>query len=178
MKLGSILIIVWMLFVKTSVFGQTKALSKHEFSFYINAKEREAVKVEISVVVSGDTISSEIVEASFYFPVIDSSKRFDLIIRVDGIVFSGQNYPGWVLNKGSRFIFGKLTKLKNLISVADYNGMTKADKGWELYSKRVFVVDHTYTIDIDNRFRIKELQFLIISPNSSDKLMTTQKVVK
>jgi hypothetical protein len=178
MKLSSILIIILMLSAKTSVFGQTETSSKHQFSFYINEKEKLAANAETSVVVSGDTIKSNRVDGFYYFPVIDTSKQFDLIVRVKGITFSGQGYPGWMLNKGSRITFGKLTRLKDLTSVADYNGMTKTDQGWEWYSKRFFVVNRTYTIDIENRNKVKELQFLIINPNSSGILLTTQKVVK
>ena len=178
MKLSSILMIVWMLSPKSSVFGQTEASSKHEFNFYINEKERSAENAEISVVVSGDTIKSNRVDGLYYFPVLDTSKQFDLIVRVNGITFSGQDYPSWMLNKGSRITFGRLTKLKNLTSVADYNDMTKTDEGWDWYSKRFFVVNRTYTLDIDDRNKIKELQFLIINPNSSGKLVTTQRVVR
>jgi hypothetical protein len=70
-----------------------------------------------------------------------------------------------MLNKGSRMTFGKLTKLKKLKSVAEYND-------------RYFVIEQTYTIDIEDRNKVKELQFLIISPTSSGKLVRTQKVVR
>jgi hypothetical protein len=83
-----------------------------------------------------------------------------------------------MLNKGSRMTFGKLTKLKKLKSVAEYNDMTREDEGWEWYSKRYFVIEQTYTIDIEDRNKVKELQFLIISPTSSGKLVRTQKVVR
>jgi hypothetical protein len=178
MKLSSILMIFWMLSINVSVFGQTESSSKHQFSFYVNENERSAPNAEISIIVSGDTIGSNRRDGFYYFPVIDTSKKFDLIIKVNGITFLGQDYPGWVLNKGSRITFGKLTKLKDLKSVANYNGLTEKDDGWEWYSKRFFVVDRTYTLDIHNRNKIKELQFLIISPTSSGSLVTTQKVVR
>jgi hypothetical protein len=178
MKLSSILTITCILITETSVFGQTEAMSKHQFSFFMNDKEKLAPNAEISAVVSGDTIRSKYDKGFYYFPTIDTAKQFDIIVRVKGITFSGQGYPGWMLNKGSRMTFGKLTKLKRLTSVADYNDMTENDKGWEWYSKRFFVVNRTYTLDIDNRQNVKELQFLIISPNSSGSLVTTQKIVK
>lgn len=178
MKLSSILTINLILIARTFVFGQAEEVSKHQFSFYINDKEKSAPNVTISVVVSGDTIKSKHNEGFYYFPAIDTSMQFDMIVRVKDIIFTGQGYPGWMLNKGSRITLGKLTNLKKLISVADYNSMTEKDEGWEWYSKRFFVVNHTYTLDIDNRIKIKELQFLIISPNHSGRLVTTQKVVR
>ena len=56
--------------------------------------------------------------------------------------------------------------------------MTRNDEGWEWYSKKYFVIDQTYTIDIEDRNKIKELQFLIISPTNSGRLVKTQKVVR
>lgn len=178
MKLSSILTITWILIAKISAFGQTEVLSKHQFNFYINDQEMSALTADISVIVSGDTIRSKYDEGFYYFPSIDTSKKFDIIVKVKDIIFSGQGYPGWMLNKGTRMTFGKLTKLKKLTSVAEYNDMTERDEGWKWYSKRYFVVNRRYTLDIENRGKIKELQFLIISPNSSGSLVTTQKVVK
>jgi len=178
MKLSSTLTIILMLLAQSSVLGQGEGASKHQFSFYINEKEKSSADAEIFIVVSEDTIKGNYVEGFYHFPPIDTSKQFDIIVKVSDIIFSGQGYPGWMLNKGSRITFVKLTKLKKLTSVAEYNGMSNKDEGWEWYSKRFFVVNHTYTIDIDNRNKIKELQFLVISPNSSGKLVTTKKVVK
>ena len=178
MKLSSILTIISTLLAPTLVFGQADGMSKHKFSFYINEKEESTVNAEISIVVSGDTIKSNYVDGFYNFPVIDTSKPFDIIVTANDIIFSGQGYPGWILNKGTSMTFGKLTKLKKLKSVADYNDMTRKDEGWEWYSKRFFVINRTYTIDIENRNKIKELQFLIVSPNSSGNLVTTQKVIK
>jgi hypothetical protein len=178
MKLTPILTIILALLFPTLIFGQTDAMSKHKFSFYINEREKSTVNAEISIVTSGDTIKGNYVEGYYYFPVIDTSRKFDVIVRTNDIIFLAQDYPGWMLNKGARITFGKLTKLKKLTSVAEYNGMTEKDEGWEWYSKRYFVVDRTYTIDIDNRNKIKELQFLIISPHSSGVLATTQKVIR
>jgi hypothetical protein len=178
MKLSSILMIFWMLSAKASVFGQTEASSKHKFSFYVNEEEKPATDAEILIIIAGDTIKSNRLHGFYHFPLIDTAKKFDLIVSVNGITFSGQSYPGWMLNKGSTITFGKLTKLKDLTSVANYNGLTEMDEGWEWYSKRFFVVNRTYTIDIDNRNEIKELQFLVISPNQSGSIVTTQKVVR
>lgn len=178
MKLSSTLTIILMLLAQSSVLGQGEGASKHKFNFYINEKEKSSANAKIFVVVSGDTIKGNYVEGFYHFPLIDTSKQFDIVVEVSNIIFSGQAYPGWMLNKGSRILFGKLTKLKNLTSVADYSSMTEKDEGWEWYSNRFFVVNRAYTLDIHNRNKIKELQFLIISPNSSGKLVTTQKVVR
>ena len=176
--LSSILTITWILIARTFVFGQTEGMSKHQFSFYINDQDKPAPNAEIFVVVSGDTIKSKYNEGFHYFPAIDTSKQFDIIIKVKDLMFLGQGYPGWMLNKGSRITFGRLTKLKKLTSVANYNDMTEKGEGWEWYSKRFFVVNHAYTLDIDNRNKIKELQFLVISPNNSGSHVTTQKIIK
>lgn len=178
MKLSSFLTIILMLLIRSSVLGQGEGTSKHQFNFYINEKEKSSVDAEIFIVVSGDTTKGNYVEGFYYFPTIDTSKQFDIVVKVSNIIFSGQGYPGWMLNKGSRMTFGKLTKLKKLKSVAEYNDMTKKDEGWEWYSKRYFVIDQNFTIDIEDRNKIKELQFLIISPTSSGRLVTTQKVVR
>jgi hypothetical protein len=159
-------------------FGANRAVSKHHFSLYINDQLKATSKVKISVVVSGDTIRSKYDDGFYCFPAIDSSMRFDIVVKVSDITFSGQDYPGWMLNTGSRITFGRLTRLNKLTSVADYNGMTEKDEGWEWYSKRFFVINRTYTLDIDNRGKIKEMQFLVINPNSSGKSITTQKVVR
>ena len=178
MKPHSIWTIILTLFALSSVFGQTKTLSKHQLSFYINEKEKSAANAEISIVVSDDTIKSNKIEGFHYFPVIDTFKQFNIVIRIKNILFTGQGYSGWMLNKGTTMTFGKLTKLNKLTSVANYNNMTEKDEGWEWYSKRFFIINSAHTIDIDNIDRIRELQFLIIVPNSSGKLINTQKTIR
>jgi hypothetical protein len=160
------------------VLGQDSAMSKHEFNFYINDIKNSAANAEISIIVSGDTIKSYKSGDLYYFPILDTANDFNIEVKVNNIVFSGLGYKAWTLNRGTRIILGKITKLNKLLSVAKYNGMAKRDDGWEWYSKRFFVIDHAYTLDIDNREKIKELQFLIISPNNSNSHVTTQKIVK
>ncbi|MVN23556.1 hypothetical protein GO621_18710 [Mucilaginibacter sp. HMF7410] len=158
--------------------GQNITQSKHDFSFYVNDVEQLLGNVELSIIVSNDTIKSKRITNSFYFPIIDTSKQFDILLKINGLTFSGQGYKAWVLNKGSKMTFGQITKLNKLESVAKYNGMTKKDNGWEEYSKRFFVINDVYTVEIDNRKRIHELQFLIVSPHNSNSLFTTQKTIK
>ena len=178
MKQSSILLIFCVLISTSSAFGQNEASSKHQFSFYVNEKEKPAKKVKISVVVSGDTIESKSIDGLYYFPLIDTSKKFDILISVNKITFYVESFPSWMLNKGSKIIFGKLTKLKNLISIAEYNSLNETDKDWVKFSKRFFVVNRNYTLDIENVNTIKELQYLIINPTNSGKLLTTQRVVR
>ncbi|MBX3255385.1 MAG: hypothetical protein KF862_14685 [Chitinophagaceae bacterium] len=160
------------------VLGQNPIQSKHEFDFYINDIKDSSVNTEISIIVSGDTIKSNKIGDFYYFPILDTANSFDMEIKVGNILFFGQGYKSWMLNKGTRIVLGKITQLNKLLSVAEYNGMTKKDDGWEWYSKRYFVADHAYTLDIDNLSNIKELEFIILNPNNSHSLITTQKIVR
>ncbi len=178
MKLATTLTVLFMLFSANLVLGQDTALSKHEFDFYINDIKHSSSDAEISIIVSGDTIKSNKIGDFYYLPILDTVNNFDITIKVENILFVGQGYKAWMLNQGTRIILGRITNLDNLLSVAKYNGMTKKDEGWKWYSKIYFVIDHAYTLDIDNRKKIKELQFLIINPNNSNSLVTTQKVVR
>ena len=178
MKHSTTLIFFLAVFSLNLALGQNSAMSKHEFNFYIDDIKNLATNAEISIIVSGDTIKSNKIGDFYYFPLLDTTNNFDIEVKVNNIIFSGQNYKAWVLNRGTRIILGRITKLNKLLSVAEYNGMTKKDEGWEWYSKRFFVIDHAYTLDINNRGKIKELQFLIINPNKSNSLVTTQKIVK
>lgn len=178
MRLKLSAVFLFVLFSLSHVFGQNQTVSKHEFIFYKDDIKIPVADAEISIVVSGDTLKSNQTGSFYYFPIIDTAKNFGIIIKVNNIIFSGQGYKAWMLNSGTKIILGQLTKLNKLQSVAEYNGMTKKDEGWEWYSKRFYVIDRRYTIDINNRDKIKELQFLIISPNNSNSHVTTQKIIK
>lgn len=166
------------LFSLNFALGQNSTLSKHEFRFYVNEIEQLNPKAELSIIIAKDTIKAIHSDNFYYFPAIDTSQNFDIIVKVDTIIFSGQGIRSWVLNKGTRILFGKLTQLNKLQSVAEYNGMTKNDKGWEWYSKRFFILDHFTTLDIDNRDKINELQFLLLYPNNSNSNVSIQKTIK
>lgn len=114
-----------MLFNFKFAHGQNTTLSKHDFSFYVNDVEQLLGNVELSIIVSDDTIKSKKIANSFYLPIVDTSKRFDILLKINGLTFSGQGYKAWVLNKGSKMTFGRITKLNKLESVAKYNDMTK-----------------------------------------------------
>ncbi|MBG9374604.1 hypothetical protein I5907_00025 [Panacibacter sp. DH6] len=178
MKLTTTLTLLFLLFNFNLAVAQDSTFSKHDFNFYVDDVKKSINNVEISIIIAGDTIKANKVGNFFYFPLIDTTKNFDLEVKANNITFLGQGYKAWILNRGTRIVLGKLTILKKLLSVAAYNGMTKNDEGWEWYSKRFFVLDHAYTLDIDNRDKIKELQFLIINPNNSNSLVTTQKIIK
>jgi len=66
------------------------------------------------------------------------------------------------------------------MSVAKYSEMDSTDKSWDAYSKKFFILDRAYTIDIVNSQKTKELQFLILAPNSEGDgvYFLTQKVTK
>ena len=167
-----------MLFCSNFIYGQNLTLSKHEFSFYIDDSLKSTANAEISIIVSGDTITGNKIAGFYYFPIIDTSKNFDIVVKVSEITFLGQDIKSWVLNRGTKIILGKVTELNKLQSVAEYNGMTKNDKGWEAYSKRYFVLEHYTTLDIDNRDKINELQFLLVYPKNSNTYVSMQKTIK
>lgn len=178
MRHPTILTIFLSLFSLTFVVGQNPIQSKHEFAFYINDIKDSSESTEISIIVCSDTIKSNKIGDFYYFPILDTVNSFDMEIKVGDILFLGQGYKSWMLNKGTRIVLGKITQLNKLLSVAEYNGMTKKDDGWEWYSKRYFVVDHAYTLDIDDLSNVKELEFLILNPNNSQIFMKTQKIVR
>ncbi len=158
--------------------GQNVLLSKHEFSFYKNDVQDSFVNAKISVIVSGDTIKSNKIGNFYYFPILDTSNNFDIEIKIDDLLFIGHEFRPWMLNQGSNLILGKITNFDKLLSVAAYNEMTKKDEDWKLNSNRFFIIGHAYTLDIENRDKINELQFLIMSPNNSNRYVITQKVIK
>lgn len=178
MKHSITLTLFLMLFCSNLIFGQTTNLSKHEFNFYIDDLQQSTANAEISIIVSGDTIHGNKIDSFYYFPIIDTSKNFDIVVTISEITFLGQDIKSWVLNRGTKIILGKVTELKKLQSVAEYNGMTKNDKGWEAYSKRFFVLEHYTTLDIDNRDKINELQFLLVYPKNSNSYVSMQKTIK
>lgn len=167
-----------MLFCSNFIFGQNNNLSKHEFNFYIGDLQQSTANAEISIIVSGDTIPGNKIAGFYYFPIIDTSKNFDIVVKVSEIIFLGQNIKSWVLNRGTKIILGKVTELNKLQSVAEYSGMTKNDKGWEAYSKRFFVLEHYTTLDIDNRDKINELHFLLVFPKNSNSYVSMQKTIR
>ena len=178
MKHSITLTLFLILFCSNFILGQTTNFSKHEFNFYIDDLQQSTANAEISIVVSGDTIFANKTENFYYFPIVDTSKYLDIIVKVSELTFLGQEIKSWVLNRGTKIILGKLTNLKNLQSVAEYSGMTKNDKGWESYSKRFFVLDHYTTLDIDNRDKINELHYLLVYPKNSSKHVSMQKTIK
>jgi ssDNA-binding replication factor A large subunit len=153
-------------------------LSKHEFSFYVDDSLKSSANAEVSIIVSGDTITGKKIAGFYYFPILDSSRNFDIVVKVSQITFFGQDIKSWVLNQGTKIILGKVTQLKGLQSVAEYGGITPKDKSWEYDSKRYFVLNHFTTVDIENRDDIKELHFLNLYPTNSTSYVSIQKTIK
>jgi len=153
-------------FVFSPVFGQN-AVSQHKVSFYINETRQQISTSKIKIFVGTDTIVGSKNQDTFFFPIIETNKEFKLEIEINKLKFLAGPFKAWCLNHGSRMILGKLTKINSLLSVAKYNQMDSTDKTWETDSKRFFIIDKAYTIDIANSQKTKELQFLILSPNSA-----------
>jgi hypothetical protein len=161
------------------VFGQ-HTVSQHKVSFYINNTKQHIVASKIKIIVDTFTIIGTKNLDIFSFPIIDSSKEFKIEIEINKLKFLAGPYKAWCLNNGSQMIFGELTKINSLLSVAKYNQMDSTDESWEAYSKRFFIVDKAYTIDIADVRKTKELQFLILAPLSDGDgvYFLTQKVTK
>lgn len=166
-------------FVFNPAFGQN-AVSHHKVSFYINETRQQISTSKIEIFVGTDTIVGYKNQDTFSFPIIDTDKEFTLEIEINKLKFLAGPFKAWCLNHGSRMILGKLTKINSLLSVAKYNQMDSTDKSWEAYSKRFFIIDKAYTIDITNSQKTKELQYLILAPNSDGDgvYFMTQKVTK
>ena len=159
--------------------AQSEIYSKHEFSFYNDEVINTASNTEIFVISNSmDTVKAIKKDGFYLFPILDTNKNFTLQVKTNDIVYSEENLLPWMLNKGSDIILGKITRLNNLISVAQRNGMTKNDIGYEACANRFFILDRTYTIDIKNRETISELRFLILNPNNSRSYSISQKIVK
>jgi hypothetical protein len=161
-------------------FCQKDLSSKHTFRFFINETEQKIVNGKIKIIVDKDTIVGKKIGNQYGFPIIDKNKQFKIEVEVNKNKLLAGPFKAWSLNHGSRLIFGKLTQLNKLLSVAKYSSMDSTDKSWEVFSKRFFIINRSHVIDIENIQKIKELQFLIMDPNSDGDGVTfiTQKVTK
>ncbi|WP_117884541.1 hypothetical protein [Aureibaculum luteum] len=159
-------------------YGQ-KEFSSHTLRFFKNNIENKIKASEISILVDGNKIPGEKVGKLYQFPKIDSTKTFEFIVEINKVEFKAGPYKSWFLNSGSEITLGVLTKIDELLSVAEYNGMKKQEEDFELFSKRFFIINNMYTIDIKGYKKIKRLDFLIINPNQKGdgSYVLTQRIV-
>ena len=160
-------------------FGQTD-YSMHSIEFFKNDKEKNIKVSEVWIVVDGTKIKSEKVGEFHRFPIIDSSSTFEFGIKTNRMEFESGSYKAWRLNNGSNITLGKITRIDKLLSVAEYNDMEESDDDYEIFEKRFFIADDTYTIDINEYEKIKRLDYLIINPNQEGdgSYVLTQKIIK
>lgn len=154
--------------------------SKHSLQFFKNNSERKTKGSEVWIVVDGKKVKGQKIGDSYVFPKLDKEDSFQLIVKTNGIEIRTGTYKSWYLNNGSTLIAGKLTKIEKLLSVAEYNGMDKSEDDFDVFSKRFFIVDDVYTIDIDDYYKIRRLDYLIVNPNQDGDgvYSLTQQIVK
>lgn len=159
-------------------FGQTD-YSMHSVNFFENNKEKSIKVSEIWIIVDGTKIQGEKIGAFYRFPIIDSTKTFEIGIKTNKMDFESGTYRAWRLNKGSSITLGKITRIDKLLSVAEYNEMEESENDYEIFAKRFFIAGD-YTIDINEFRKIKRLDYLIINPNQEGdgSYVMTQKIVK
>ncbi|MBJ2175874.1 hypothetical protein JBL43_16590 [Aureibaculum sp. A20] len=159
-------------------YGQKK-FSNHTLHFFKNNTEKKIKASEISILVDGNKITGEKNGELYQFPIIDSTKTFEFIVKINNVAFKAGPYESWFLNSGSEITLGVLTKIDELLSVAEYNGIKKQDEEFDLLSKRFFIVNNKYTIDINAYKKIKRLDFLIINPHQKGdgSYVLTQRII-
>src|ERR1035437_1188146 len=123
-------------------------------------------KLQLSIIVDRDTILAKRKDSLYTFPIIDSTKEFKIYVKLKKLAYVTLILTSQWLNKGSKIIFGRVTKINKLLSVAKYNSLEPSHESYEVDSKTFFIINHDYTIFILNPTKTKEVQFLIISPNS------------
>tara|TARA_R110002126_G_scaffold291138_1_gene450566 strand:+ start:56 stop:598 length:543 start_codon:yes stop_codon:yes gene_type:complete len=155
-------------------------LSKHSLQIFKNDSEKKVRSSEFGIIVDGNKISAKKIEDTYGFPKLDKDKTFQFVIKTNGIEFRSGTFKSWYLNNGSSIIVGKLTRIEKLLSVAEYNGMDKNNEDFDIFSKRFFIVNDVYTIDIENFEKIKRLDYLIVNPNQDGdgSYSLTQEVVQ
>ncbi len=161
-------------------YGQAPSNSKHTLRYFIDESEQKITSSKIKIFIGRDTISGKQTGNQYTFPIIDKNKEFTIEVEVNKNKILAGPFKGLFLNLGSRIIFGKLTHLNKLLSVAKYSSMDSTDNSWDVYSKRFFIVNRSHVIDIPNIDKIKELQFLTIDPHADGDGVTllTQKITK
>ncbi len=160
-------------------FGQTD-FSMHSIKFFKNSNESNINVSEIWIVVDGTKITGEKVGEFYRFPIIDSTTTFEFGIKANSMEFESGPYKAWILNNSSNITLGKITRIDKLLSVAEYNGMKEPDDDYDIFSKRFFIANDIYTIDINDYEKIKRIDYLVINPNQEGdgSYVLIQKIVK
>jgi len=175
----NILLTILISIIANLTFGQTDS-SIHSIKFFKNNNERSINVSEIWIVVEGTKILGKKIGDRYRFPIIDSTTTFEFGIKTNRMEFDSGTYKAWRLNKGSNITLGKITRSYKLLSVAEYNGMKESDDDYEIFKKRFFIADDTFTIDINEYEKIKRLDYLIINPNQEGdgSYVLTQNIIK
>ena len=152
-----------------AAFAQQSTTSFHRLEVYKNQSLQKKPDLKLAIVVDKDTIEAVNVDSGFTFPLIDTTKRYSYLINSNGLIFETGKYHPKSINSGSRLYFGNMSKLKRLLSVAEYNGTTPDEPSYEADSHHYFFIGQMYTIDLSEISNIKSLRYLIISPNQIGK---------
>ena len=154
--------------------------SKHSLQFFKNNSEKKTKGSEVWIIIDKIKIKGKEIEGSYWFSKIDKNKTFKFIIKTNGVEFKTGTFKAWYLNNGSSITVGKLTRIKKLLSVAEYNGIEQNDKDFYVFSKRFFIANDVYTIDIINFEKVKRLDYLIVNPHQEGdgSYVLTQKIIK
>jgi hypothetical protein len=156
------------------VYCQNERLSEHEISFNINREQKKIRSSKIYVIVENDTIKGKEINNKYYFPYIEN--EFTIVIEINKTIFEAGPFKPMVLNSDCDLDLGIINSIKKITSVAEYNRMNEKDEGWEWYSKRYFIVNNIYTIDIKNPNKLKKLTYLVLNgkTKSSEKIVETK----
>ncbi|WP_196889812.1 hypothetical protein [Aureivirga sp. CE67] len=175
----NILLILLFLISTNLTFGQTE-YSKHSIKFFKNNKQKSLRVLDIWIIVDGIKIQGEKVGDFYQFPIIDSTKRFELGIKTNKMKIESGSFEARMLNNGSIMILGKITRINKLLSVAEYSEMEKSEDDYEIFAKRFFIANKVYTIDINNHEKVKQLEYLIVKPNQKGcgSYVSIQNIVK
>lgn len=159
-------------------YSQSERLSEHEISFNVNKKQKEIKSSYLYIIIENDTLKGKKINDKYYFPYIE--KEFSIVLKINKIQFKAGPFQPTVLNSDCDLDLGIINNIKKMTSVAEYNGMSESDKGWEWYSKRYYIVNDIYTIDIENPKKVRELQYLVLNgkSNSSETRLKTNIVVQ
>ena len=166
--------ILTFLFYFSLIYSQSERLSEHKISFNINAEQKEIRSSKIYVIVENDTIEGKKINDKYYFQYIE--KEFTIVIEINKTIFEAGPFQPMVLNSNCDLDLGIINRIKKMTSVAEYNIMNEKDDEWEWYSKRFFIVNNMYTIDIKNPNKLKKLTYLVLNgkSKSSEKIVGTK----
>lgn len=173
-----ILLTVLFCFSFTLIYSQSERLSEHKISFHSNEEQKEIKSSELYIIIENDTVKGKKINDKYYFPYID--KEFSIVITINKTEFKAGPFQPTVLNSDCDLDLGIINNIKKMTSVAENNEISKTDEGWEWYSKRYFIVNNMYTIDIENPNEIKELKYLVLNgkSKSNETRLTTNILVK